>query len=91
MCDNNGDTFIATLHNKILASDRCNRSYLIIMLLNLVHTCLFREGFCTVCFGEKKGDAVTLPHIAQRKHAFWGGIKQMSKLNKLAPRNKVYF
>ena len=33
--------------------------------------------------------AVTLPHSAQRKHAFWGGIKQISKSKKLAPRKKV--
>ena len=36
--------------------------------------------------GEK---AVTLPHSAQRKHEFWGGIKQISKSKKLAPRKKV--
>ena len=32
---------------------------------------------------------VTLPNSAQRRHAFWGGIKPMSKSKKIAPRNKV--
>ena len=32
---------------------------------------------------------VTLPHTAQRKHAFLGEIKQMSKSKKKAPRKKV--
>ena len=32
---------------------------------------------------------VTLPHSAQRKHAFWGEIKQISKSKKLAPWKKV--
>ena len=30
-----------------------------------------------------------MSHSAQRKHAFLGEIKQMSKTKKLAPRNKV--
>ena len=30
-----------------------------------------------------------MPHSAQRKHAFLGKIKQISKLNKIAPRKKV--
>ena len=34
-------------------------------------------------------NAVTLPHIAQRKNAFLGGIKQMSKSEKIEPRKKV--
>ena len=41
MCDNNGDTFIATLHNVLLASDLCDRLFSIITLINLGHTCLF--------------------------------------------------
>ena len=43
MCDNNGDPFIAALHNVILAPDLCNRLFLIITLMNLVHTCLFNK------------------------------------------------
>ena len=48
MCDNNGDTFIATLHNVLLAPDLCDRLFSIITLMNLGHTCLFHKGFCTV-------------------------------------------
>ena len=50
MCANNRDPFIATLHNVILAPDLCDRLFLIVMLMNLVHTCLFHKGFCTVYF-----------------------------------------
>ena len=46
MCDDNGDPFIATLHNILLATDLRDR--LSITLLNLEHTCLFNKGFCTV-------------------------------------------
>ena len=51
MCDNNGNPFIATLHNVILAPELCDRLFLITMLMNLVHTFLFHKGFCTVYFG----------------------------------------
>ena len=40
-------------------------------------------------FGADKEDAVTLPHSSQRKHAFLGKIKDMSKKNKLPARNKI--
>ena len=40
-------------------------------------------------FGDKEKNAVTFPHSAQWKHAFWGEIKQMSKSKKLAPRKEV--
>ena len=49
----------------------------------------FQKGFCTVYFGAKGNNAVTLPHSAQRKHAFLGKIKEMSKKNKLPPRKKI--
>ena len=39
-------------------------------------------------FGAEKKNAVTLPHSAQRKHAFLGKIKDMSKKNKLPARKK---
>ena len=42
-----------------------------------------------VYFSNKEKNAVTLPHIEHRKHAFLGKIKQMSKSNKLSPREKV--
>ena len=34
MCDNNGDPFIATLHNILLAPHLCNRLFSIITLMN---------------------------------------------------------
>ena len=57
--------------------------------MNAGHTCLFHKGFCTVYFGAEKNNAVTLPHSAQRKHAFLGKIKDMSKKNKLPPRKRI--
>ena len=71
MCDDYGDPFIATLHNVILAPDLCDRLFSIITLLNSGHTCLFHKVFCTVYFGGKEKNTVTLPHSAQRKHAFF--------------------
>ena len=79
MCNDHGDTFIATLHNVILAPDLCDRLFSIITLMNLGHTYLFHKGFCTVYFGAKENNAVTFPHSAQIKHAFIGKIKDMSK------------
>ena len=79
MCDNNGMPFIATLHKILLAPDLCNRLFLIITLMNSGHTCFFQKGFCTEYFGEKEDNAVTLPHSAQRKHAFLGKIMEKSK------------
>ena len=40
-------------------------------------------------FGADKRNAVTLPHIAQRKHAFTGKIKNTSKKNKFPARKKI--
>ena len=34
MCDDNGDTFITTLHNIILEPDLCDRLFSIITLMN---------------------------------------------------------
>ena len=42
-----------------------------------------------VYFGAEKKNAITLPHSAQRKHAFLGKIKAMSKKNKLPARKKI--
>ena len=52
--DKNGNSFIATLHNILLAPDLCDRLFSIITLTNLGHTCLFQKGFCMVNFGNKK-------------------------------------
>ena len=38
---------------------------------------------------SKRENAVTLPHSAQRKHAFWGEIKEISKTKKLSARRKI--
>ena len=57
--------------------------------MNSGHTCLFHKGFLTVYFGLKEKNAVTLPHIAQRKHEFLGEIKEMSKTKKLPPRKSI--
>ena len=40
-------------------------------------------------FETKEKNAVTLPHSAQRKHAFLGEIKEMSKTKKLPARKKI--
>ena len=50
---------------------------------------MFHKGFCTVYFGAENKNAVTSPHIAQRKHDFSGKIKEMSKKNKLPARKKT--
>ena len=89
MCDDNGKPFNTTLHKVLLAPDLCNRLFSIIPLIHSGHTCLFHKGFCTVWFGAKKKNAVTLPHSAQRKHAFIGKIKNMSKKNQLPARKKI--
>ena len=82
MCDYNGNTFVATLYNVLLAPYLCDRLFSIIMLMNDGHTCLFHKGFCTVYFGAKEDNAVTLPHSAVRKHAFfrenYGEVKEKS-------------
>ena len=75
MCDDNGKNFIAALYNVILAPDLCDRLFSIITLMNTGHYCLFYTGFCTVYLGAEKENAVTLPHSAQRKHAFLGKSK----------------
>ena len=69
MCDDNGKTFITTLYNVLLAPDLCDRLFSIIVLMNAGHTCIFHKGFCTVYFGAKVNNVVTLLHSAQRKHA----------------------
>ena len=57
--------------------------------MNLGHNCLLHKGFFTAYFGSKEKNSVTFPHSAQRKHAFWGEIKEMSKTKKLPSRKKI--
>ena len=70
MFDDNGEIFIATLYNVLLAPDLCDRLFSIITLMNTGHTCLYLKGICTVYFGAKEDNALSLPHSAVRKHAF---------------------
>ena len=70
MCDDNGNKFATTLYNILLAPDLCDRLFSIITLMNAGHACLFHKWFCMVYLGAKEDNAVTLPHSAQRKHAF---------------------
>ena len=89
ICNDNGDPFISMLHNILLAPDLCDRLFSIITLMNSGYTYLFQKGFCTVYFGSKDKNVVTLTHSAQRKHAVWGEIKEMSKTKKLLSRKKI--
>ena len=89
ICDDNGDPFIATLHNVLLTPDLCDRLFSIITLMNSGRTFLLHKWFCNVQFGAKDKNAVTLPHSAQRIYAFLGKIKEMSKTKKLPARKKI--
>ena len=80
---------MATLYNVLLAPDLCDWLFSIFALMNVGHTCLFQKGFCTMYSGAEKKNAVTLPHSAQRKHAFLGKIKEMSKQNNYQPERKL--
>ena len=87
ICDDNGKKFVAALYNILLAPYLCDRLFSIIMLMNAGHTFLFHKWFCTVYFGAKEDNSVTLPHSALRKHAFTGKIQDVSK--KKPARNKI--
>ena len=79
MFDDDGDTFIALLHNVLLAPDLCHTIFSIIMLMNLGNNCLFHKGFCMFYFGAKDRNAVSLPQSAQRKMHFWGNKGNIKK------------
>ena len=89
MRDVNGDPFITTLHNVRLAPDLCDRLFSIITLINQGHTFLLHKGICTEYLVSKEKNAASLPHSAQRKHIYFGKIKEMSKTNKLPSRKKI--
>ena len=89
MCDYNGKKFVATLYNVILETDLCDRLFLIITLMNAGNTCLFHKGFCTVYFGAKEDNAVTLRHSAQRKHAFTGKIRMCQRRINIQQERKL--
>ena len=88
MCDYNGKTFVATLYNVLLPPDLCDRLFFIITFMNAEHTCLFHKGFCTVYFGAKEDNTMTLPHSAVRKHAFSGKVKDVPK--KIQQERKLF-
>ena len=70
--DDNGDPFIETLHNVLLAPDLCNRLFSIITLMNSGHTCLFHKGFGAVYFRDK--EKMRLPcHIVPKVNMHFGG------------------
>ena len=81
MGNDNGNTFVASIYNVLLATDLCDRLFSIIKLTNAGNMCLFHKGFCTVYFGAKEDNAVTLPHSELRKHAFSGKFQDVSKKN----------
>ena len=92
MIDDNGEMFVATLYNVLMAPDLCDRLFSIITLMNSGHTCLFHKGFCTVYFGAKEDNVVTLPHSAVRKHAFMVKSKESSNNHaKKEPEEKENF
>ena len=66
MWDVNGKEFIATLYNVPLALELCDRLFSIITLMNSGHNFIFHKGFCTVYFGARENNAVTLLHSAQK-------------------------
>ena len=54
MFENNGETFIVTLYNVLLAPDLCDRLFSIITLMNSGHTCLFHKGFAWFTSAQKR-------------------------------------
>ena len=87
--DNNGKPFISTLYNVLLAPELCDQIFSITTLINSGYTYLFHKGFCTIFFSDNEQNAVTLPHIAKRKHAFLVKTKEKSKSQKKFPKKKV--
>ena len=89
MCVDNGDPFIAILHNVALAPELCDGLFSIITLMNSGHNCLFHKGFCTVYFGAEENNVVTLLQSEQIKHEFLGKIKEMSNKKKSPARKRI--
>ena len=72
MSDDNGKPFIATLHNVILASDLCGKLFSIVELMNLVHTCLFYKGSCTLYIGSREKIQLHYHIVHKGNMHFWG-------------------
>ena len=79
MCDDNGDSFILTLHNVLLALDPSERLFTIITFITLGHTFLFHKRFCTVYFGNKEKIRL-LYHILDSRNMHLGGNKANVKI-----------
>ena len=61
LCDNNRDTFIATLHNVLLAPDLCDRVFLIIASI-IFGTYLFFSNL--VLYGALRGEGEKCGYLA---------------------------
>ena len=72
MNDNEGDPFIATLHNVILAPDLCDRLFSTITLMNSGHTCLVHKRFFTGYFRAKQKIRLDY-HILHKGNIHFGG------------------
>ena len=72
MCDDNGDTFIATLHNVLLAPDLCESLFSIITLINLGILVYFKKGFA-LCNLEQKRKMRLHYHIVHKVNMHFGG------------------
>ena len=87
MCDVNGKPFIKTIYNVLLVLDLCDSFFSIITLMNLVHTCIFRGGFCVVLFSDNQHNVMTLPHGVHRNIYFWLFFNSESKIT--IPKRKL--
>ena len=54
MFDDNGETFIVTLYNALLAPDLCDRLFSVITSMNAGHTCLLHKGFARCNSAQKR-------------------------------------
>ena len=72
MCDDNGDSFIATLQNLFLAPDLCDMLFSIITLINLGHTCLLQNSFA-LCTSEQKRKIRLHYHTVHKGNMCFGG------------------
>ena len=88
MCDDNGDPFIATLHNLLLTICVCNKLLSIIMLMILGYTYLFHKGFCNVYFGAKEKMHIRY-HILHKKTCILGGNKVNIKEIEISIQRKI--
>ena len=89
MCDDNGKSFIATLHNVLLAPDLCDKVFSIITLMNSGHNSLFHKGFSMVNFGAKEKKRSNITTQCTKETCIFGEKKEMSRTKKLPARKKI--